>query len=160
MTSILTIPTNDIITFLREYNIKPQIDNKQNYLLAWNLIKSGNIKSATISIVDFITASNLVTSNVKLSKINITDVLSATDIDLRDLATKLSLLTIDKERIIRILRYTNALIDDINSFTNLPDDIITLILGNLDCKSIFSICKLSPYFNAFCKSGKLNHRNH
>ena len=73
------------------------------------------------------------------------------DIDLQILTNQLGLSTLDKERFIRILRYSNALLDDISILENLPDDILFEILVNLDCKSIALMCKLSSNLSNFCR---------
>src|SRR5436853_4086531 len=111
MLSITAIPANEIISFLNINNIQQSSDIKQNYLLAWDLLKSNNFVSASPSINDWIIAMNLATSNIKLSPITLLDVLSTSDANLKDLSNQLGLQSVDKERLIRILRYSNALLD-------------------------------------------------
>ena len=124
MLSITAIPANEIISFLNINNIQQSSDIKQNYLLAWDLLKSNNFVSASPSINDWIIAMNLATSNIKLSPITLLDVLSTSDANLKDLSNQLGLQSVDKERLIRILRYSNALLDDIYFLENLPNDVI------------------------------------
>src|SRR5205085_11755336 len=142
---------NDITTFLETNNIQPSTNLKQNYMNAWELIKSNAYDSAPAPISDFIIASNLSTSNIQLPPMKLLDILSTPDDNLRNLANQLNLPSINKERIVRILRYMNKLIDDISFLENLPDDVITSILYNLDCKVIPLICQLSNTLSNYCQ---------
>ena len=63
----------------------------------------------------------------------------------------MGLQSVDKERLIRILRYSNALLDDIYFLENLPNDVIMTIMSNLDCQTILSLCKLSVKMSKFCE---------
>src|SRR5438067_4101785 len=109
MQSIIAIPSDDIVAFLRANNISLSSDVRQNYLNAWELIKSNAYEFAPSSISDWIIASNLATSNIELPSLKLLDILSTPDTNLIDLTNQLTLSTIDKGRIIRILRYSNKL---------------------------------------------------
>jgi len=61
------------------------------------------------------------------------DILSMTDVNFRDLSKQLDLATINKDRFIRILRYSNSLLEDISFLENIPDDVIFAIFSTLDC---------------------------
>ena len=151
MQSFTGIPSDDIISFLRANNISSSSDVHQNYLIAWNSLRSNIYQSVPSSISDWIIALNLATSNIHLPPITLLDILSMSDIDLQILTNQLGLPTLDKERFIRILRYSNALLDDISILENLPDDILFEILINLDCKSIALMCQISNKLDNFCQ---------
>ncbi len=151
------IPLDDIKDFLSFYNIPLSSDN---YLSAWNIISQnkGNL-TAPPSIADWVIAHNLSQNKVKISKIRTSEILNATDTDpwLIELAQtfKLSdcLSNSNKERIIRILYYLDALDDDIELYGKLSSDQLQHKLSEFDCQSIFLICKLSPTVNNYCQSG-------
>src|SRR5205085_1130517 len=151
MQSFTAIPSDDIISFLRSNNISPSSNVQQNYLIAWDRLRSNTYQFTLSSIADWIIALNLATSNIRLPPMKLLDILSMSDADLLDLTTQLTLPTLDKERFIRILRYSNALLDDISILEALPDDILFEILVNLDCKSIALMCKLSSNLSNFCR---------
>src|SRR5437870_5653543 len=151
MQSITAIPSDDIVSFLQSNNIPLSSNVRQNYLTAWNLLRSNAYQSAPSSIADWIIASNLATSNIHLPSMKLLDILAMSDVNLTNLTTELTLPIIDKERFIHILRYSNALLDDISILENLPNDVIFTILTNLDCKSILLMCRLSSNLSNFCQ---------
>src|SRR5437868_15161596 len=124
MQSFTVIPSADIISFLQANNISSSSDIQQNYLIAWDRLRSNTYQSVPSSIADWIIALNLATSNIHLSPMTLLDILSMSDTDLQILANQLKLPTFDKERLIRILRYSNALVHDISMLENLPDDVL------------------------------------
>ena len=147
MQSITVIPLDDIRSFLRANNIPVSSNVTTNYLATWQLLRSNDYQSAPSSIVDWIIAANLATSDIKLPPIRLMDILAMSDANLLEL----NLPTVDRERLIRIFRYSNALLEDISFLENLPDDAIFTILLNLDCKSIPVICQLSNKLSNFCQ---------
>src|SRR5436853_624400 len=151
MQSFTVIPTNDIISFLQANNIYSSSDIHQNYLIAWDLLRSNTYQSVPSSIADWVIAINLATSNIHLPPMKFLDILSMSDIDLQILISQLTLPNLDKERLIRILRYSDALLDDMSMLENLPDDVLFEILVNLDCKSIVLMCRLSNKLDNFCQ---------
>jgi len=151
MQSFTVIPSDDIMSFLQSNNISPSSNIQQNYLTAWNSLRSNIYQSVPSSISDWIIALNLATSNIHLPLMTLLDILSMSDIDLQILINQLGLPTLNKERFIRILRYSNALLDDMSILEALPDDILFEILVNLDCKSIALMCRLSNKLGNFCQ---------
>src|SRR5436853_94237 len=151
MQSFTAIPSDDIIAFLQSNNISPSSDVQQNYLTAWDRLRSDDYRSTPSSIADWIIAINLATSNIHLPPMKFLDILAMSDIDLQILTNQLTLPTLDKERFIRILRYSNALLDDMSMLENLPDDVLFEILVKLDCKSIPLVCKSSSNLSHFCQ---------
>jgi len=151
MQSLTAIPPDDIKAFLQANNIPLSPNFHQNYLATWDLLRSNSYQSAPTSIVDWIIASNLATSNIHLPSIKLIDILITPDINLTDLAIQLNLPIVDKARLIRILRYSNALLDDISFLETLPDDTILTIFSNLDCKYFPLICQLSSKLSNFCQ---------
>src|SRR5436853_551799 len=151
MQSFTAIPSDDIIAFLQSNNISPSSDVQQNYLTAWDRLRSDDYRSTPSSIADWIIAINLATSNIHLPPMKFLDILAMSDIDLQILTNQLTLPTLDKERFIRILRYSNALLDDMSILENLPDDVLFEILVKLDCKSIPLVCKSSSNLSHFCQ---------
>src|SRR5436853_1359651 len=81
MQSFTGIPSDDIISFLRANNISSSSDVHQNYLIAWNSLRSNIYQSVPSSISDWIIALNLATSNIHLPPITLLDILSMSDID-------------------------------------------------------------------------------
>ena len=151
MQSFTVIPPDDIISFLQTNNISSSSDIQQNYLIAWNSLRSNTYQSVPSSIADWIIALNLATSNIRLPPMTFLDILAMSDVDLQILTNQLTLPNLDKERLIRILRYSNALLDDMSMLENLPDDVLFEILVNLDCKSIVLMCRLSNKLDNFCQ---------
>src|SRR5437870_4069434 len=118
MTSIIAIPISDIKEFLLANNQEIPLSNRDIYLAAWDLIKSGQIQYAPPSISDFIIAIDLASQGFKSSLFNlqnykISDILVSNDKNLQDLSTFLTLPFVDKQRIIRILGYLHILDNDI-----------------------------------------------
>src|SRR5437868_13177912 len=161
MQSFTVIPPAEIISFLQTNNISSSSDIQQNYLIAWNSLRSNIYQSVPSSIADWIIALNLATSNIRLPPMTFLDILDMSDIDLQILTNQLILPNLDKERLIRILRYSDALLDDMSMLENLPDDVLFEILVNLDCKSIVLMCRLSNKLDNFCQRNldNLLHQN-
>ena len=72
MQSLTAIPPDDIKAFLQANNIPLSPNFHQNYLATWDLLRSNSYQSAPTSIVDWIIASNLATSNIHLPSIAVT----------------------------------------------------------------------------------------
>ena len=105
MTSILAIPFNDVIMFLRSRDIDTFSDREQAYLKLWNLIQADTLTNIPLSIADWIIAYNLAIQQVLLPQYKTSEILLTNHTNLLSLATKLTLLSVDKQRIIRILSY-------------------------------------------------------
>ena len=118
------------------------------YLAAWNLLQSNQFNNAPSSISDFIIALNLFTQDIKVSTYKASDVLLTND---KDLASLLTLSSIDKARTIRILDYLHKLDNDLTTLTTLPRDILIEIISKLDCQSILLLCQISNEFSKFCE---------
>ena len=56
MQSLTAIPSDDIISFLQANNIPSSSNISQNYLTAWDLLRSNAYQSAPSSIADWIIA--------------------------------------------------------------------------------------------------------
>jgi hypothetical protein len=68
MTSIKQIPLEDIIKIISNNEFIPKTDD-EIYKLAWDLIKSGKINTATRSIINWILAYNLLKKNPDITEI-------------------------------------------------------------------------------------------
>ena len=93
MQSFTVIPPADIISFLQTNNISSSSDIQQNYLIAWNSLRSNTYQSVPSSIADWIIALNLATSNIRLPPMTFLDILDMSDIDLQILTNQLIFFT-------------------------------------------------------------------
>lgn len=152
---ITAIQLDAIKSFLYVNNMYIPNDPNEAYRLAYDLIRSNTIKSAPIPVIDWIIALNIFNNKTNIDKYKTSDILTSSDSDLKSLSLSLTLPNVNKERIIRILGYLNRLNNDISIFDELPDDVLKTIIENLDCTSMFLICKLSNRLINYCKSGKL-----
>lgn len=152
MTSFTTIPVDDIIEFLQINNIQPTLNKSQNYLLAWNLLKSNTIHYAPSSISDYIIALNLYTSDVKLPQLKLSNILSVSNTELKDLTYQLTLPLVDKERIIRVLTYSNALIDDTSIIKEEPQLIENY---DIDWRDTAISTKIDDYYVIIVPAGTI-----
>ena len=149
MTSFTAIPFADITNFLSSIHHPPSNNQLSDYSTAWYLLKSGEINSMPPAIADWFIAWNLSNEKVSFDTYKTSEILLSTD--LSELSHQLTLTHPDKERIIRILGYLGRLDNDINVFDQLPQEILTNIASNLDCKTISLICRISSGFNAYCE---------
>ncbi len=154
MTSFTDIPYTDIKDFiLQHYDILPN-DMMDSYNLAWEIIKNKGIDTtADSALSDFIIAYTLVSNKVHIPDINESQIVFNKIEDLNELAQLLLLDKTDKLRIIRILSYMDKLHKDMSQYESLPDDMIELILKNLDCNDILSMCAVSTKFMEYCQNG-------
>src|SRR5437764_1082097 len=150
MTSLTAIPFADIEEFLlANGQIIPE-NRLDAYKLAWNFIPTAN--SVPVSIADFLIAINLTIQGIKVPTYKLSQIFLSSDDNLKDLVNLLALPKVNKDRIIRILKYLQILIDDSNLFDTLPQEILEDILSKLDCDSLLSICKISSKLNTFCET--------
>ena len=140
---VTEIPLHDAKAFLRDND--DYLPSRANYVYKHvkDLIKSRIAKIIPVSIEDFIIADTLRDSDIPIYKSSYILTTTTTDADLWYLSRQLHLSSIDKERIIRILRYLHKLDNDISLFDLLPDE-IWLIIFNV--KSIFMMRQLSQRF--------------
>src|SRR5436853_3802335 len=149
MTSLTAIPFADIEEFLlANGQIIPE-NQLDTYKLAWNLILI--VDSVPSSIADFLIALNLSTQDIKVPTYKLSQILLSSEEQLTELSNLLTLSTIERERIIRILKYLQVLVDDSNFIDTLPREVLKDIIMSLDCKSILSTCNISPSFNNLCQ---------
>src|SRR5579871_1345232 len=151
-----TLPIEDINNLLASNNLSVPIDRLQAYTDAWELLQSPESISIPTVISDWITAYNIGESQKPIADYTISSILLAEDNTLKDLAQQLSLDTPDKERILRILGWLQALTDDLNLFDKLPHDTLNVLLSNLSCKSILLLCKSSKNMRQYCDSPAFN----
>ena len=151
MVNITANPIIDIKKFLTINSISIPPNTQKTYELALNIIQSNDVKSAPISVIDYVIALNLFNQGIKLSKYNASSILTMNENDLKPLALKLTLPNTNKERVIRILSYLKILNNDMSIFDKLPDETLNEIIGKLDCKSVFLMCKMSTRLTNFCQ---------
>ena len=149
MTSFTSIPFEDIKSFLFTNNQIIPSNELQAYIAAWNLLKQDISLNIPSSIIDFFIASTLNKTNIPTYKTS--EILISSDDNLTKLATNLTLSYVDKSRIIRILGYIHRLDNDLSIFDAIPDDVLSIVLSNLDCDSMLSICNISDTFTKFCQ---------
>jgi len=154
MELITAVPLEAIRSFLYNNDIVVPNDSQEAYQLAYDLIRSNKATSAPIPVIDWITAVNLFNQKQNIVSQNASYILTATDKDLQPLARQLTLSSIDKERILRILGYLKLLNNDMSIFDKLNDDALSVIIYNLDCKSALLLCKMSSKLNNYCKTNK------
>jgi len=137
------IPLSDIKYLLDLYNIEIK-DNI--YLQCWNFIINNNNILVPISIADWIIAYNNLEKQHLIPYKYSYQIIFATDDELK----YLNLETIDKERIIRILKYMNLLKSDTELFDILPSEILKEIMITLSCSDVITLCKTSRNLKDFC----------
>lgn len=139
MSSFLSVPYADILTYLESNGIIISKNKLDNYHVAWNSLLINPTTSVPISIADFIIALNLSgTSTIPMqSSFEI-----LTNISNKDLPFTLEISS-DKERMIRILGYLGKISDNYTIFQILPKEILEFILLKLDCQTIHSFSQVS-----------------
>lgn len=110
MTSVHDIPIEDIKLFLRGNNILVPDTDRLAYREARNLMKSTKLLFYPPSIVEWITAHNLIVSKVKIPNYTEQGVLNLPQNELNLLAKSLTMRTNDRYNVIKILYYMNKLI--------------------------------------------------
>ena len=155
--SFTTIPYEDINTLLSSNNIIIPDTKEEAYELAYNILASDEeLQFIPDSILDWITAYNVGEAGIPIADYTTSQIITASDTDLEQITTTFNLATPDRERIIRILNYLQALTDDLISLEVLPEDALDLILKELDCKTMLLMCKLSTKINKYCKSTRFH----
>lgn len=140
MESFVKIPLEDINLLLRSNNQNIPEDINSRYLTAYNFLMNNPTAKLSDSIIDWQISQSKIN---KISKIYSTfDILNAQTNKLEQLSMDLSLPSVNKERILRILDYMNKLNVNLDMFELLPEEVIYNILSNLDCKTILLMCKL------------------
>ncbi len=153
MTSFYDIPYVDILEYLSEYNIEIPDDEDEARNIAWMMASQNMTDEAPATIADFVISYRLYQDGIEIPNVSVIDVLLSDEDKLRDLVDLLQLDEVDKMRIIRILSYSNRLIDDIQMYTDLPDPIMESILDDLSCEDIIVLCNISENFTKYCKDG-------
>jgi len=151
--SFKDIPYADIIWTLRAYDRPISFSQNQAYLDLWNFLINNHVSQVPIPIADFLIALNL--QHIKIKPYSTSEILLASYPELSELAGILTLDVIDKERIIRILKFLGALNNDRSIYDLLPIDILKSIALRLDCKDIKLFCTFSKDFNEYCEKGGL-----
>lgn len=144
------IPYSDIILFLEVNNEKLSYDKDDNYNIAWNLINNnqGDIV-APLSVIDYVLAINSNDKDIK--SISSFDIITASENNLLTLTNILGLLIVNKERILRILRYANKLDENIGVLSAVPIEILLKIISNLEPKDIILLCDVNTKLINICK---------
>src|SRR5579871_865815 len=139
--SITLIPLDDIIVFLQSNGIKPATDPKQAYMDAWNLIKSEDKITGPLSVEDWIIAYNIGALQIPLDTYNESDIRNGSPERLSNLSRILGI--DDKDRIIRILKYLDKLIENLTLSYN--PDIDKRILLEITDEQLGSLCLTNSY---------------
>lgn len=148
--SFSSIPYQDIISFLKLYNQAISSSKKQTYIDAWNFITKNDEQLITpVPIADFIVAYNLSIQGILLDEWSSFRIIKSSDNDLMNLADSLTLIRVDKERIIRILGFLNKLDNNWSLFDLLPKEIFIIIFKYLDIKTLELLGRISKKFNIF-----------
>src|SRR5437764_1320568 len=108
---ITSIPLDDAIYFLESNKQRVPQTQDEIYTATWDLIMSGRAQTSPPAVADWIIAYNLQDSDIPPLKTSY--ILTAPDANLYDLTDIFQLGEVDKERIIRILGFLNALENDI-----------------------------------------------
>ncbi len=146
--SFIEIPLSDIQSFI------DNTGSKDPYQDAMDLIFSDKFIQEKIpqSITDWILALNIAQNYKYIDKITSSSILFAKDHDLIPLTQSLQLHEINKERILRILKYLGILDNDMSVYDMFPDEVILNIFNNLRCRDIFLTCDFSRRFKSLCQS--------
>ena len=147
------ISLSDATSLLEMYEKAIPKDPQQIYNEVYDLLSQLSPGDPLpVGIQDLYIAQGLYDIIEYIPEINLSDILLSRDDDLIDLATDLGLPEVDKERIIRILGYIGKLENDTSFIDTLPIEIVEEIAVNLDCKSLFLLCKVSKKFNGLCNN--------
>lgn len=139
-TSIRSIPLGIIYEYLTNNNI-PFPENKNvAYQLAEKL--RDNVGNMPVALADFIIARNLDSSDIETH--NLSDIIVAKEIDLLELAARLELPSVERDRIIDILNRSGKLNNDLEIFDYLPDDILEIILSRLNFTDLIYMGEMYP----------------
>jgi alpha-tubulin suppressor-like RCC1 family protein len=164
MNSLTTIPFDDLLSFLSSHYIPitnyDSTNKSQVYESALQIIRSeqgknNHVISAPISVIDWIIADNLLSTNISINRFTTSSILLSSNDLLLELAKILSLNHVNKERILRILGYLNLLDNDTSIFDTLPDDILFIILQNLNCDELVLTCLISSKFIKLDQNGEI-----
>jgi len=115
------------------------------------IIKNNPHLKCPTSILDYLSTQDLDTKELE-DKYRSSEILTSGDVDLFNLACKLKLPDVDRSRIVRILGYIKKLDNDKSVFDFLTYDVLSLIVSRLDTNTIRSICRVSKYFDKYCRS--------
>jgi hypothetical protein len=129
MTSFLSVPYADIISFIKMNNQQVPADETQAYLDSWNLIINNENIVSPKSVADFVIAYNLVDQIEGSPQYKASVIIFSPDRDLEELSEFLNLPRVNKERIIRILGYLDILDNDMSIYDVLPRAFIYLYLS-------------------------------
>ncbi len=144
LNSFETIPLEEIQKLLTVNNIPLTSDP---YQTAKELLLTNNLPTVpSIYFIDFIIA--LHSASKQITPINLSDIILSSNDGLVSLAQSLMLTGVDKDRIIRILKFMGLLVDDSTLFERIPEDLLLQIMRNTKCISV--ICNVSPIFKQLC----------
>ncbi len=149
-----TIPLDDIYFTLYNSNIQILPNNQDNYQNVLGLISADKLQQVPIPIADWIIAWNVFNNNNNIPIVSSSQILLGSDQELLPLAKSLMLDTVDKERMIRILKYLGNYTEDL-LFEQMPPELLLLTLEYVDCKDIMLMVKVSPQFKKLYDSGQL-----
>lgn len=153
MTDIYDINIDDIKLFLIANNEDVPINDDESYELAWELMQNPNSKFIPNSIIEFMMAYNNILKKTKISLYSINEIKQLSDIELRKLATSLSMKGTNINNVINILRYMDKLTDE-NIISILPDVIILELFkqSNIDDIKNFCLIKKNNKLSKVCRS--------
>ncbi len=155
LNSFTDIPISDINLLLSRNNIAIPADNTQAYQLAKQLLLTSNLPSVpSTSFIDFIIALHI-SRNFAVSRYNLSDIQNVNDEQLTPLANAFGLNTIDRNRIIRILKFLGGLNSDVTLFEQVPTELLLQTLRYADCQTISRTCESSPQFQRVCNSNEV-----
>lgn len=119
----------------------------------FNQLLNSKSTKYTVPIIDYILSTMIKVKSYKLSEI-----LLSPDQNLTTLANQLKLPNVDKDRIIRILKYANKLQSDLEIFDLLPKENILEIVKYLSCEDLLRLCRISNKMNFLCGEDILRSR--
>ena len=142
MTDIYDINLDDVKLFLIANKEDVPINDDESYELAWELMQNPNSKFIPTSIIEFMMAYNNIIKNKKISLYSVNEIKQLSDLELRKLATSLSMKGTDINNVINILRYMDKLTTD-NIISILPEEIILELFKQSDINDIKNFCLIN-----------------
>jgi hypothetical protein len=146
---IKDIPLEDIEITLLKNGIS---DVKNPYESIKKLIFSGKLNSSSAAIINWILAYNAKMQHI-VGIYNISQIIRASDDELRELSNSLGLREPDKDDIVQILSYLNKLKDD---FELLPDELLIKIMAELRYDDLVLLNEASKAVNKLYHSSEFS----
>lgn len=147
--NIKDIPLDDVEKTLTDNSI---YNEKDPYELINDLIFSGELEHASNSVVNWILAYNVKKQNLGIY--NISQIIRASNEELKILSEELGLDEVNKNNIIQILSYLDKVKDDL---AMLPDDVLIKIMAELDYDDLKLLNETSKSVNDLYHSNKFSY---